>query len=195
MPITPTSDRVIGILDATCRVVIREGAHQLRMASVAREAGVSKALVHYYFPTRQDLLNAAFEFSEREWESLVAAEVAALDTGRARVARSLAACIDTVPPHGGYRALWTAMWTGLHGDDELRPVVRSHYQAWVSLLADRIREGQEDGSIAKGVEPGPTAFRLAALTDGLDSMLYLGLATPEQARRSLDAGVALELDR
>ena len=33
-----------------------EGAHGLRMASVAAEAGVSKALVHYYFATRQELL-------------------------------------------------------------------------------------------------------------------------------------------
>jgi len=192
-PPTADSPRVVTILEAACRVVIREGAHGLRIASVAKEAGVSKALVHYYFPTRQDLLRAAFAFSEARWEDIVAGEVDAFDTGRERVTRSLTACIDTAPPHGEYRALWTAMWTGLHGDEELRPVVRAHYRAWVALLAARIREGQADGSIATSVEPAGAAFRLAALTDGLDSMLYLGLTEPDDARASLDAAVSLEL--
>jgi AcrR family transcriptional regulator len=189
-----SSGRDVTILGAACRVVIREGAHGLRIASVAREAGVSKALVHYYFPTRQDLLRSAFAFSETRWEEIVAREVDALATGRERVARSLTACIDTAPPHGEYRALWTAMWTGLHGDEELRPVVRAHYRAWVDLLAARIREGQADGSIATRVEPAGAALRLAALTDGLDSMLYLGLTEPDTARESLDTAVSLELE-
>jgi len=191
---TQSSQRVVTILDATCRVVIREGAHRLRMASVAREAGVSKALVHYYFPTRQDLLRAAFEFSETRWEELVATELDALDNGRARLTRSLAACIDSTPPHGEYRALWTAMWTGLHGDDELGPVVRSHYRAWIDVLGERIREGQADGSVAEQVDPSGAAFRLAALTDGLDSILYLGLAEPPDTHEALEAAIALELD-
>jgi AcrR family transcriptional regulator len=165
------------------------------MASIAREAGVSKGLVHYYFSTRQELLRAAFEFSERRWEELVATEVEALETGRERVARSLAACIDTSPPHGEYRALWTAMWTGLHGDAELRPVIRRHYGAWIDLLAARIREGQEDGSVASRIDAPGTAFRLAALTDGLDSILYLGLAEPTAASAALDAAVESELGR
>ena len=58
------TDRVVAILEAACRVIVREGAHGLRMASVADEAGVSKALVHYYFATRQELLRSAFAFSE-----------------------------------------------------------------------------------------------------------------------------------
>ena len=45
--VSQTSERVVAILEAACRVVVREGAHGLRMAAVAREAGVSKALVHY----------------------------------------------------------------------------------------------------------------------------------------------------
>ena len=41
------SDRVAEILDSACRVIARDGWHGLRMDAVAREAGVSKALVHY----------------------------------------------------------------------------------------------------------------------------------------------------
>lgn len=191
---TTGSPRVVTILEAACRIVIREGAHGLRMAAVADEAGVSKALVHYYFPTRQELLRAAFAMSEERWEELVAREVAALSSGREQVERSLVACIETTPPHGTYRALWTAMWTGLHGDDELRPDVQRHYRAWIELLAERIRDGQKDGSVATSVDAEAAAYRLAALTDGLDSIMYLGLSSATEARAALDAAVALELD-
>ncbi len=45
------TDRETGILEAACRVIAREGADGLRMGAVAREAGVSSALIHYYFAT------------------------------------------------------------------------------------------------------------------------------------------------
>ena len=36
--VPPPTDRSIRILEAACRVIIREGAHGLRMARVAEEA-------------------------------------------------------------------------------------------------------------------------------------------------------------
>src|SRR5712691_1090472 len=71
-----TSERVASILAAACRVVVREGAHGLRMATVAEEAGVSKALVHYYFSTRQELLRNAFAWSEERWQSALSTQLA-----------------------------------------------------------------------------------------------------------------------
>jgi AcrR family transcriptional regulator len=65
-----TGERVDAILEAACRVVVREGAHGLRMAAVAQEAGVSKALVHYYF-TRRDLLE--MRSRARSWQALAEA--------------------------------------------------------------------------------------------------------------------------
>src|SRR6476646_1049508 len=103
--VSSTSDRVVEILEAACRVVVREGAHGLRMAAVAREAGVSKALVHYYFSTRQELLRAAFAWSEEQWQQAVGDEIATLATGAERVERALLASIEAEQPYGGQRAL------------------------------------------------------------------------------------------
>src|SRR5712692_5239565 len=95
---TPQTDRVVAILEAACRVVVREGAHGLRMASVADEAGVSKALVHYYFSTRQELLRSAFAFSEGRLDQLLEEEIAGLKTGAARLERALLVSIDADTP-------------------------------------------------------------------------------------------------
>lgn len=46
------------ILDETARLVLADGLSALRMEDVARAAGVSKALVYSYFPSKGALLSA-----------------------------------------------------------------------------------------------------------------------------------------
>ena len=88
------ADRVADILQAACRVVVRDGAHGLRMANVALEAGVSKALLHYYFSTRQELVRAAFVFSSDRWDEAVAARLARVPNGAGRVELYLFSSVD-----------------------------------------------------------------------------------------------------
>ena len=191
--VSETSERVVSIIEAACRVVVENGAHGLRMASVAREAGVSKALVHYYFPTRRDLLRNAFAWSERRWQEELATRVARLAKGAERVERALVTSIDPGAPFEAQRALWNAVWSSLRFDDELRPLVESSYRAWIDRLAELIEDGRRDGSISASVEPVETAWRLAAVGDGLDSMLYLGLLARERARELAVGSVRREL--
>ena len=190
---TPAGERVADILRATCRVVVRDGAHGLRMASVAREAGVSKALLHYYFTTRQDLLSAAFAFSSALWDEAVAAGLERAPNGVARVERYLLASVDPSDPFGEHRALWNEVWSSLRVDSELRPLVRKTYRDWVSRLVALIEEGQGDGSVPPEVDPRAAGRRLAAVADGLESMQYLGLVERRQARRLLRESLELEL--
>lgn len=182
-------DRVADILDAASRVVRRDGAHGLRMAAVAQEAGVSKALVHYYFATRQDLLRAAFASSGEEWEHAIARELDRARDGVERVERFLLASVDTTEPYGEHRALWNEVWSSLRVDEELRPLVRDVYRRWVRRLQGLIEEARED------VDASSAAWRLAAVADGIDSMLYLGLVGRSRARRLVRQSVEQELGR
>jgi AcrR family transcriptional regulator len=189
----PATDRAVGILEAACRVIVREGAHGLRMASVADEAGVSKALVHYYFATRQELLRNAFAFSEGRWHAAVTAELAGLTTGAARVARMLLVGVEPDVEFSEQRALWNEVWSSLRTDDELRPLVERSYRAWLGRMVDLIREGVADGSVSRDVDPETAGWHLAAVADGLDSLLYLGLVDREQARALMERSITREL--
>jgi AcrR family transcriptional regulator len=193
--VSPPSERVVAILEAACRVIVREGAHGLRMAAVASEAGVSKALVHYYFATRRDLLRGAFSWSEERWRAALADRLAAVDTGAERVEQALLMSVDPSEPFAGHRALWNEVWSSLRFDDELRPLVESSYRAWLERLAELVREGLADGSIDGSVDPVETAWRLAALGDGIDSVLYLELVARKKAQSLLRDGIRLELTR
>ncbi len=44
------------ILDATCRVIVDKGMAAVRVGDIAREAGLSTALVHYHFATKDEVL-------------------------------------------------------------------------------------------------------------------------------------------
>jgi AcrR family transcriptional regulator len=187
------STRVAAILDAACRVVVREGAHGLRMASVATEAGVSKALVHYYFTTRQELLRSAFAHAERRLNDAVDAELADLPDGAAKLERALLASLEADSHFGEQRALWNEVWSSLSFDGELRPLVDSHYRAWLERLRALANEGVADGSIPAADTLDDVVWRLGALADGVDSMLYLGLLDRERALELLRGGVRREL--
>jgi AcrR family transcriptional regulator len=188
-----TSERIASILAAAGRVVVREGAHGLRMASVAQEAGVSKALVHYYFSTRQELMRSAFVWAEEQWQASLDEGVGGLTTGAERLERLLLMSIETAEPFGNQRALWNEVWSSLRFDDSLRPLVASSYRAWLDRLRGLIDEGRRDGSIEPGVVANAAAWRLAAVGDGLDSMLYLGLLERDDARGLMLASIQREL--
>jgi AcrR family transcriptional regulator len=192
-PTPAVGDRVADILQAACRVVLRDGAHGLRMASVAHEAAVSKALVHYYFQTRQELLRAAFAYSGAQWDDAVSHELARTSTGARRLERFLLASVDPSAPFGEHRALWNEVWSSLRVDADLRPLVHDAYQDWVGEVVRLIDEGREDGSISQTVDPREAGWRLAAVVDGLDSMLYLGLVDRRRARRLARQSIEREL--
>ena len=185
--------RVADILQAACRVVVRDGAHGLRMAAVADEAGVSKALVHYYFSTRHELLRAAFAFSSDLWDEAVSAQLTRAPDGAKRVEVYLLSSIDSHEPYNEHRALWNEVWSSLRVDSDLRPLVRDAYRAWLDRLISLIEEGRADGSVPKEVSARSTGRRLAAVADGLDSMLYLSLADRRKARQLLRESIDREL--
>lgn len=187
------SDRVAAILEAACRVIARDGAHGLRMSTVAAEAGVSKALIHYYFRTRQELLRTAFGFANDRLRRGQEALLAEPGTSAAKLRHVLLTSVDPDTPLAEHSALFNEVWSSLRYDDELRPHVERHYLDWVDLLRRLVVAGIEDGSVAGSVDPEGAAWRLAALADGVDSMLYAGVVDTATAREVLGAAIAREL--
>jgi AcrR family transcriptional regulator len=189
----PATERVAVILESACRVVARDGAHGLRMAAVAEEAGVSKALVHYYFSTRQELLRHAFAFSEERLAEAVADELAPLPDAAAKVERILLAGLERKAPFSEQRALWNEVWSTLRLDDELRPLVERSYRAWADRIVALVEAGVADASVPAQVDAVAAGWRLAAVADGIDSMLYLGLLDHARARDLVRGAVEREL--
>jgi AcrR family transcriptional regulator len=186
------SGRVDGILRAACRVVVAGGASDLRIGSVAEEAGVSRTLVHYYFTTRQELLRATFAYAEDLRIAALENELAALETGVERAERALLRTIE--PELEETPALWNEVWSSLRGDAELRPLLQDRYRGWADRIVHLLEEGMADGSVPRALDAREAGWRLAATADGLDSILYLGLLDRAAAAHLLASAVRRELE-
>jgi AcrR family transcriptional regulator len=185
--------RVDEILRAACRVVVAGGASDLRIGSVAQEAGVSRTLVHYYFTTRQELLRATFAYAEDLRVEALEEELAGIATGAERTECALMRTID--PALEANPALWNEVWSSLRYDDELRPLVQERYRAWAGRIVRLLEEGRRDGSVPAAVDADEAGWRLAAAADGIDSILYLGVLDRDEARELLASCFAREVGR
>ena len=187
------NDRTSELLDAACRVIARGGASRLRMSDVAREAGVSTALVHYYFATRTALLREAFMHADVRVDAYVDAQIAGLATAAERLERLLAVYVSDADPSVRENSiLWREMWTNAVFDDSLQNAVEESYADWLEQVQDAIRDAVAEGSAATDDVEG-AAHRLAAIVDGLSARLALGMLPGAQATALVHDALAIEL--
>jgi|RhiMethySRZTD1v2_1073278.scaffolds.fasta_scaffold1031070_2 AcrR family transcriptional regulator len=187
------TDRMAQILDAACRVIVRDGASALRMADVADEAGVSRTLVHYYFETRADLLAKVFAYTDDRADERAVAGLRTLPTGLRRVERLLGAYLEDEKVFRTNWVLWMETWRAAVFEPELRePVVESN-RLWIRQIAEQVEQGQADGSIPKHVDAQAAAHRLVAQLDGLGQQVLIGGVERRRAVELLQGAIALEL--
>lgn len=181
--------RLDAILEAACRVIARDGAHGLHMKAVAREAGVSKALVHYYLSTRRELLRQALAYADAQTRSALEQELAPLPHGRARLERMLVDYASNAPALSDSQALWNVAWGSLKLDDDLAPAVRAGYGRWFEWISTLVEEGRRDGSIVDGRDTRTIAIELNALADGLSSLVDTDVVTRAEAAEAVGRAV------
>lgn len=191
-PATVSEPRRTAILDAACRVIARVGIDRARMRDVADEAGVSTALVHYYYPTRDDLLEGAFMYAD-ERATVAEERVADGQPPVERIERLLSVYLDDESEIYESWILWREMWSHAIFDSRLRPEIERSYRDWLEGLAQIVREGQSDGSISPEVDPEAAVCRLAAFVEGLGPVILLGLVDRDRGATLVRDAVALEL--
>ena len=124
--------RNIEILEAACRVICVRGSDRLRMSDVAREAGVSSALVHYYFETRADLLARAFRHADERVDAYVERQLIRCTTPRERLETVLATYLSDDETVEQSFILWAEMLRHAIYDVSTRTMVADAYRAWIA---------------------------------------------------------------
>jgi AcrR family transcriptional regulator len=187
------ADRKTEILEATCRVIAREGADGLRMGTVAREAGVSSALLHYYFDTRADLLMQAFEHADVQADQAAEAALADIPSAIDRLRRLLLIYAGADAVFRDDWVLWVEMWRSAIFDERLAESVRRSSETWIEQIGGLIEEAQAEGSVARTVNADDATVRLSAVVDGLGLQILTGILTHERAADLITGALEMEL--
>lgn len=160
------------ILDAACAVIAKRGRQELRLADVAEVAGVSSGTIHYYFDTKRELVNAAFEYNfrhsleRRRWMRDETREPLEL----------LTEIVESYLPNRGVslRAwkVWADLWAEGIRDPVLREINEELYGQWRELVRSAIAAAQRAGTARDG-DPELLANMLIGMIDGLAMQVLL----------------------
>jgi AcrR family transcriptional regulator len=153
------------LLEAAVASLAADGIEGLKIADVAKRAGVSTALVHYHFETREALLAEALTRSFQVAGDARATSKYGTGTAVERLRRK----IEESLPYGGRREreweLWVELWLRAVREPELRRAAADVYARLRASLLELLEAGAEAGEF-RLVDSGATADRVLAAIDG-----------------------------
>ncbi len=183
------------ILAAAVDRIAREGIEDVRIARIAMDAGVSTALVHYHFDTRDALLAEALEYSfEHAGDVRVGPSEPLTGSHAERLAQMVDQCLPLNEPLERDWVLWVEMWLRVVRHPEFRPIAEELYWRSQRWFAKAIREGVEAGEFSP-CDVDEVAERAVALIDGFGVRALIGVGDMplERARQSIGAALAKDL--
>jgi AcrR family transcriptional regulator len=168
-----TGERAQRIVDAMRASVALRGAAGSTFDHVAREAGVSRGLLHYYFHTKERLL---VEVVRRDTDIRLATLDAALadahtaDDFIEALVRSLEDMVEHDP---GFVTLVFELFTAAQRNDEIRAEVAELYRRTREHVAELLEAKQREGVLKLHDEPEAVAVALFALGDGMSMRMLI----------------------
>jgi AcrR family transcriptional regulator len=163
------------ILKAATRRFADRGFHETSMSEVAREAGVSKALIFWHFKTKEELFLAVLNRLLGPYVIDFAEEAGALDE-KAQILKLLESYLSFVRDNASSIRFFVAQM--LHDErlsDGIAGQVLALYEGYHSLLVDLIGRAQRQGVCSREFEPeAVVAFLLTTLNGFLIGYLFLG---------------------
>ena len=176
--------RRIEMLRAAAELICERGFGDTRIADVAKRAGVSSALVIYYFGTRDRLLVDALRYSEESGYEAMEQKLAEISSLRERLSLLIKwTCVpeadDEIP---GAWGLWFDLWAQAFRHDEVKAGRVELDARWRAMIVDAVRTADPDTD----VDIRMFALEFSALLDGLS--IQVALDDPE-----VDSAVAYDI--
>jgi AcrR family transcriptional regulator len=179
--------RRVEMLRAAAELICERGFGDTRIADVAKRAGVSSALVIYYFGTRDRLLVDALRHSEESFYEAAETMLAEVPSLRERLSLLIRwTCVpegnDEIP---GAWGLWFDLWAQAFRHDEIKAGRVELDARWRKMIVDALLSADDD-EVDRTVDPRLFALEFAALLDGLS--IQVALDDPE-----VDSAVAYDV--
>lgn len=194
----PEGGRPLQIVRETVRLIAEHGFHSVRVSDIAEACETSTAAIHYHFPGRAELLEAAVRWCMDEDTAQRAARIAEAGDAADELRQLIELQIPLSAQQRRQWRVWLDLWAEAARSTAVGRLHVDYYRQWRSTVADVIRRGTEQG-VFREVEPDSAALRLTALIDGLAAQVLAtspgrpGGADAEAMRGALLAHVGAEL--
>jgi AcrR family transcriptional regulator len=169
------------IIEAMRTSVGTRGAAGSTFDHVAREAGVSRGLLHYYFGSKEQLL---VEVVRHDCEVRIAGmgeRIARAATADEIIAALVLGLEDFIEGEPGSPAVIYELLSASRHSEEIRAELAELYRRWRSDLAELLRAKESEGVVRLDADPEAVASMLFALGDGFGIQV---LSDPDWDRES-----------
>jgi AcrR family transcriptional regulator len=178
-------ERRRSVIEATWRVIAREGIASATTRGIAREAGCSSGVLAHYFADKAELMASAMLAAHAE----VHARMDAGLTGLASVRQYMLECLPLDERRRFLAVVEVSFWGQAVGNRRLVDLYADEVEGFRGKLRVRLAQAREQGELRPGVDVEAVVHELHVLNDGLSLQAALSPhgASAEQQTALVDA--------
>ena len=181
-------DRRGALVRAAYNQLAARGFEGLRTREVAAEAGVNVATLHYYFPTKEQLIEGVVEHAMDRFRTTLAPHGSPSDQLRNHL-RSVKRLVQDEPQLGivmGELALRSAR------DPSIARIMRETNEGWHRIVRALLRRAVKEGDLRPEMDTDEVAAMVVATLRNLTLPMASGGTRGDQALRQLERWLGLD---
>lgn len=151
---------------AAYKVVSRKGYYNFTVRDIAREAGLSTGLVHYYFKNKDDLLVSVLRVMNENLSFYLAKALEQTNDPKEKLIIFMDEAFQLVEREKEYFHVLIDFWTQINHNERMRKANIKLYQSYRAECSKILQEGIEK-KVFKDVDVEYTATMIVAFVQGL----------------------------
>jgi len=160
------AERKDQIVRATVECITKYGYNNFSMQDVAKVAGVSKGIIHYYFLNKDDLMMSVLDKVAGDIERVIQSDMDRIDDPVRKLGVFIEVVFDVVRNTREYYQVNMDFWTQINQKEDVRKIIAKHYTKFRETASKVVLEGITKG-VFRPVEPLEYAAYIIAVIDGL----------------------------
>jgi AcrR family transcriptional regulator len=174
------ADRRTALVLAAYRQIAERGFEGLRTREVAAEVGVNIATLHYYFPTKEKLIEGVVQHAMELFRSTLEPHTSPADPVRSYL-RAVRRLVNEEPELG---AVMGELMLRSSRDPALAGTIEKLYEVWHLAVRGLLKRAVRDGHLRPDVDSDEVAAIIVATLTGVTLPSRGG--RPDQALRQLE---------
>jgi TetR/AcrR family fatty acid metabolism transcriptional regulator len=159
-------ERKSQIVNATVACISKLGYHNFSMQDVARHAGVSKGIIHYYFLNKDDLLISVLDKVAFDIEEILSKKMSVIHDSKDQLLSFMDICFSIVRSTKEYYQVNMDFWTQINQKKEVKELISRHYNSFRNTCKSVIDQGIHTGKF-KQVDSQIFASFIIGTIDGI----------------------------
>jgi TetR/AcrR family transcriptional regulator, fatty acid metabolism regulator protein len=151
---------------AAYKIVGQKGYYDFTVRDIAREAGLSTGLVHYYFKNKEDLLLNLLKEINKNMLVILIRSISKADDPREKLTIFMTQAFDLVENEKDYFYIIIDFWTQVNKNDRMKRANIKLFKSYRDEISKILNEGIERGVFMK-MDVDYTAAVIISIIQGL----------------------------